>query len=152
MKRKLDSNIGGCKKRLKFDKEKTIYSIVGERNREFISNNSCVVKRIKNAMQTLADNKDSGNCYKHINFIYYRGFSIFRSLLDISFPVPDLMTIKQYLFGLDAFGGGGGKISDYILLVVPCTRLGRSGGMSPRILDLCALRQLLVQSEANIAS
>ena len=41
-------------------------------------------------------------------------------------------------------GGGGGNISDYVFLHF----LGGSGGMPPR--KFCALRQLLVQSEAKI--
>ena len=46
-------------------------------------------------------------------------------------------------------GGGGGGGKHFGLLFISCTPvpLGGSGGMPPRI--FCALRQLLVQSEAK---
>ena len=43
--------------------------------------------------------------------------------------------------------GGGGQYFGYVLLVVPCTSWG-VWGHAPR--KNCALRQLLVQSEAKI--
>ena len=45
--------------------------------------------------------------------------------------------------------GGGGNISDYVSLVVLYTSRGASMGACPPE-TFCALRQLLVQSDANI--
>ena len=46
-------------------------------------------------------------------------------------------------------GGGGGNISDYVLLVVPYTSWG-VWGHTQKFAKFCVLRRLLVQSEAII--